>query len=290
LPVETTSYFDAAGIQTVLSAQPRSEVIKGMLGRGSMPIGFVEDEVPDLPGAVIRRIKKLVRVVGVPMLFSGGSKDVIRADLAALAAKLDPARGAGRLRILRVDGSLRELNCYYSGGLEGDESAGGPTHQLAVISFRAEDPYWYDPATVTVVYNSGGAGAFFPIFPLRLGTSQVFTGAIENNLGDVEAWPIWTITGPGDTLVLTNNTTGETLHLNYALLTGESLVIDTRPGHKTVVKNDGTNLFGFLDFGGVTSALWSLARGNNDLTIELSGINPAVTRVQLSYQRRYQAA
>ena len=58
------------------------------------------------------------------------------------------------------------------------------------------------------------------------------------NTGTTAAWPVLTIKRSGGTSALVkyleNQTTGHRLYLNYALLDGETLTLDFRPGKKTI--------------------------------------------------------
>src|SRR5699024_2183236 len=56
----------------------------------------------------------------------------------------NPRKGPGVLRVTEGDGSRRNLTCYYSGGLEGDEQdAGQFTYCKFGLVLQAPDPYWY---------------------------------------------------------------------------------------------------------------------------------------------------
>ena len=149
---------------------------------------------------------------------------------------------------------------------------------------RATDPYWYDTADIVNTYVSGGTPpAFFPFFPLRLSSSSVFASPVVVNDGDVEAWPVWTIVGPGSAIVLRNLTVGSVLSLPVTLGVDEAVTIDTRPGVKTVRNSSGLSLFGSLTW---DSALAALVKGPNTLALEMSGATPA-SSIMLSYRRRF---
>lgn len=154
----------------------------------------------------------------------------------------------------------------------------------AFVEFVAEtDPWWQDVGDITADFRTGAPATFFPFFPLRLSSSEVFADAQVVNDGDVEAWPVWVITGPGSGVVLRNLTTGTMLSVAVNLAAGESLTVDTRPGHKTVTANDGSNAFNLV---GATSSLWSLLVGTNSIRIEL-GAATSSSVVSLRYKRRW---
>jgi hypothetical protein len=81
-------------------------------------------------------------------------------------------------------------------------------------------------------------------------------------------YPVWTIIGPGSSLVLTNLTTNRTLTVNATVAAGDSIVIDTRPGQKSVRRGDGTNLLSSLVG---DPELWSLTESVNQVSAVLTG-------------------
>lgn len=261
----------------------------GAVGLGMPPVALVQDEAAGQVGSILRAVRVLARDVSVPLFVEQTSESDLRDLLRELALQLDPTRGDCTLRAVAGDGSsTRDLTVRYTGGLEGDRVTGqrGLTWQKAVLGFRAPDPYWYDSVTTSTTFTVAASPATMlsaTFLPLTLSSDTVLGTQVVSNAGDVEAWPIWTIHGPGSNLVLTNTTSGKTLTLNVTLTNAQSVVIDTRPGKKTVKRNDGTNLYGSL---GAGSALWSLPRGNNTLTIQLTDAT-AESYVTLAYKRRW---
>lgn len=51
-----------------------------------------------------------------------------------------------------------------------------------------------------------------------------------NNLGDIDAWPIYTVVGPVDFPVITNEATGEGFVVNSVIPAGQTVTIDARTG------------------------------------------------------------
>ena len=248
------------------------------------PVHLSDEVVPGQPGSRLRTIRHTSREVALPILVQGGSATAIRDAMRDWSSRFDPARGDGMLRV-HTGAAARELECRYAGGMEqADEGIPGSRRFVAV--FRAFDPYWYDTADRVQTFTAGGTATFFPFFPLRLSSSEVYADATVDNGGDVEAWPVWTITGPGVNPVLRNLTTGKNLSVIYTLTAGQTITVDTRPGVKTVTLDDGTNLFGRLSS---TSSLWPLARGSNSVRVELTAAT-AESDVTLTYRRRYLSA
>jgi len=65
--------------------------------------------------------------------------------------------------------------------------------------------------------------------------------AIEN-LGNAEAYPIIRYSGAGRLYELSNEDIGEIIYFDYTLLDGEEVVVDLRPGLKTVISSFNGNL------------------------------------------------
>lgn len=285
MAAETLTWVEANGTELVLTDGVWRNDLAGRLGAWMPPVSFVEEAVPLQPGARLRQVKVGVREVDVPLLLRAPSEPALRTSVRALLRSFNPSRGDGKLRVRAADGSERELTCRYAGGFEGDEgpAAKGNLSQRVVLIFRAADPYWYARTGVQTIYTLGSPATFFPFFPLRLSSSTIFADATVANAGDVEAWPVWQLTGPGVDPVLRNLTSGELMSLSLTLAAGESLAIDTRPGRKSVTADAGSNQFGALS---AASVLWALQAGDNAVRVEMSGAT-ADSQVSLSYTPRY---
>jgi phage-related protein len=277
--MEAIAFVDSAGLTHSL------DVSEGAGGRYMPPVSFVEDEVPGQDGSRLRLVKLGPREVGLPLWFRTDDEVTLRDELRSWLSRFNPAKGDGRLLDTAPDGSQRELICRYAGGMELDESAqvAGLNWQKAVVVFRAFDPFWQDTVDTAHSFATTAPVNFFPFFPLRLSAGAVLSGASIFNGGDVEAWPTWVINGPATSIVLTNDTTGDVIDLDVSLTAGQSLTIDTRPGIKTVKKNDGTNLYPGLS---LASRLWSLPPGTVAVSIQVGGATSTST-VTLRYRCRY---
>lgn len=283
---EPLTFYNPLNEDVALTGSSYVETLWAPSGRFMPPIEFVEEETAGREGARIRRVKVPPREIAVPVLFSGETSIDLRQQLRTVVRKMYPALGDGRLQGVAPDGEVREIVCRYRDGLQGDESTGdnGQLTLPAVLIFRAaEDPFWRSQTPTEIEFTTGESPSFFPFFPLELAKSSIFGGITVTNEGDVEAWPIWTITGPGGPLTLTNDTSGESLILATVLSAGEQVTIDTTPGIKTVTLDDSTNLYPDLDPG---SSLWPLQPAENAVTVEL--VDATVdSAVALSYRARY---
>lgn len=282
--LEPIEWISPGGTTTELYVQP------GVTGRFAPPVVIHEDEVPGISGSRFREARHGPREFPLPIFVDCATEAIKRATLRTLIREMDPVEGMGKIRVQSPVGDLREINCRVVAGLGLEESKDSAYSgwQKAVPMFRAFDPYWYDTSDTVATFTTGVTATFFPIFPIRLSSSEVFVDATVDNVGDLETWPVWEITGPGSTIVLRDLANGYVTTLTsdlggVSLGSGEVVTIDTRPGAKTVTKSDGTNLWPYLS---TSSELWPLRRGSTAIRVEMGGATGA-SQVRLSYRPRY---
>lgn len=286
---ETIEWIDADGASLTINGPGVTtyQVDWEVSGRFMPRIEVQVDEIPGRAGALLRDTRHGIHEFILPLSIAASSESDLRTLLRDLVDRMDPTRGMGKIRVTSPVGDQREINCVYAAGLEMAEKEGssGPEYQECPVAFTAYDPYWYDPSPTALTFSVTSVAAFFPIFPLRLTASQLVVDDTVVNSGSVDAWPVWTITGPGSGITLRNLTTGKFLTLDSVTLgVGESVSVDTRPGYRTVTRNDGTNLYPNMT---LLSSLWPLARGANAVRLEMSGADFAVSEMSVSYYQRY---
>lgn len=262
-------------------------------GRGMPPIRRTAENVPLQPGTRTRSILHDENEVALGLYFAGATATQLRSVWRSWLNRFDPTKGEGTLQVTGPDGAVRQLACTYQDGLEGIEPEGQRLDQLAVVTLVASDPYWADVDDSTQAWSVGGSASFFtsPFFPLRLGASESFGAATISNLGDVDTFPAWVVVGPLTQLTLTNVTTGRTLRFSGSLGASEFMAIDGRPGSQTVspksvLKNDGSNLFGSLEF---PWDFWPLVPGGQTVNVEIAGASGG-TQVTAVWRNRYLSA
>lgn len=264
------TWIDPQGVETDLNDWTNVWALKGWNNFHAAPVRIDAVEVPLQAGASYGSHRIMARDVDLPLFIMAASRSAFLAKYRQIVSALNTDKGEGRLRILLEDGVVRELRCRYVAGLAGNTGGANwsPGSAQVVLVLRALDPFFYpiDPVTHSFA-STGVAITFFPLFPLQLAAGQIFEVQVINNPGDFMAWPVWTITGPCTTVRLINQTSGYTLEASLSLTAGEQVVIDTRPGVKTV-RQGTTNLFHLLS---VTSVLWGLQRGNNSVQVQLDG-------------------
>lgn len=295
MAAESNIWICSDGI-TIISLNGTS--INGLLaldGRQGIyfpPIQIQDQTVPLQPGSIVRYFHYPPRPVLLPLGIKMADEVAFTGQIRNMATWFDTPPGSPAIyRRTAPDGTMRDLNVYYQGGLEGTEDMNGgnrgPGWMKAVLSLYANDPFWYDSAaTLQSFVPSGVTQSFFPLLiPIKLSFSGLSSAFSVTNAGDIECWPIWTIHGPGTNPVLTNTTTGKSMTFSVTLGSSDVLVIDTRPGIKSVSLN-GTITWSIYT---PTSALWSLVKGVNACGVAMSGTG-AGSLIQIAYKQRYKVA
>lgn len=266
------------------------KMLKGVSGRGAPPVDMQTFPNPARAGSSVSNLRHAARRISIPVVFanrdcSSETEAAVRLQLRSWAQKLSTLDGPGRLRFSTVAGDVREIDAYYVGGLELQEDS--TRYLRATIEFACLDVYFED-ASETVVSAAGASvstALFFPILPLVLASSEVSAELSIVNDGDVETWPVLSVRGPAISPILKNITTGEVLSLGATIGVGETVTFDSRPGRKTVLRQDGLNLYSSL----VSKQWWALARTTNRIRLEATGTT-ADTLMSVSYVRRWLTA
>lgn len=248
----------------------------GATGLDLPPFAVHMDESPNLDGSMFRGVRASARPVLLPIFVYGIDRKTLRQFKAKLAAALNPKLGYSLLTFIEQDGETRTLKCYYSGGMEGSEAVGasGFTWISYGIQLTAADPWFYGTTETAANWSFGIDQPFLrdPFLPLTLskGTTSKGTITIENP-GDIEAWPVWEITGPLKRFKLTGPD-GTSFGIPDqpggvdALASGRTLTIDCRPGYKTVQDNTGQIYFPLLS---ANPSLWSVPAGTSTAQADL---------------------
>lgn len=99
-------------------------------------------------------------------------------------------------------------------------------------------------------------------------TYAVFSATVTN-AGTVAAGPSVDVAGPTAAgWILRNATTGQTLHVNYAVPSGRTLTVDLKA--RTLTLDGGSVVTGAVDL--VNSTWWTLAPGANTVQASVAAI------------------
>lgn len=285
---EIVSWIDASGTSHPLSTGAPTILLPGRRGWWTLPSRLVTQDLALQPGAAFRSAKDAARPLDLALYISSTTEPAaVRAIVRDLHRWFDPNAGAGYLHVNYGD-SERQIPCRPLGVVPAEQDTPWLTPRTLVVSLEALHPYWQAVTPSEATFSPGaGAGSFFPILPLSLTASSLFAQLGVTNSGDVESWPIWTIDGPAQDIVLTNVTTGKAfaLRTDFVMAAGDRLTVDTRPQVRSVRDRDDNSRFGYQT---PTSELWPLVYGVNDVRVQM-GSTDATTLVTLAYTPEYRA-
>lgn len=282
MAAEIVTHYDPDGTVTVLDCDWNAT------GRGLPPVSARVAESLGRHGGQLTNTRRLPRNVRLDLWINeAGDESALRSTLRELAYKFDPVRGLSTIRFTDPDGVDREGECFLAAGynlIERLGSRSGPGLEREAVTFQFPDPHLYDTSFTSSSYTQGASSATWfdsQYLPFTLEDASLYDSGSVANSGDVEAWPVWDLTGPGTSITLANDTTGESLTVAFTLVDGETMTIDTRPASPGVTRGNGDNLFSYL-----TGSLWSLQKGTNQITISWTGAD-ANSDVTLRYKRGY---
>lgn len=185
-----------------------------------------------------------------------------------------------------LNGRLRKVDPEYAQVIHG--------YVPLDLEFTATDPTFYaDEDTTTEIplgWLTGGGFAAPIVAPIYVQSGSVAADrpGWAYNLGTGDAWPIIRITGPVATVTITHAETGRVLSFPTLNLTaGQWIEIDTRPGYRTVTRENGGNASTLLSPASRID-LFSLPPGQSEMRwTGFDGTNTA--RMRLTWRDAYTA-
>ncbi|MEU3709013.1 phage distal tail protein [Streptomyces catenulae] len=227
-------------------------------------------------GARFRGQRVLPRDLDVPLDIVGRDRRHLRQLVSRLARAV-----AGECSLVLVDdeGARWTTPVYRTGGGDIDLPSGNDLQ--TVLTFRAPDPYFTAGAvsTQTVGGDPGSQPFLSSLVSLPLAASQAIGEVQLDNAGDADAYPTWTVYGPGRDLTV-SSPAGETLRWTGTLSAAEKLVVDVRAG--TVKDGAGANRYADL---APAPRFWTVPPGTSTSTVSLLDTT-ATSKVVCSWRPR----
>lgn len=273
-----------------------------LTGMGNPPVRRIKERGPQQHGATDVGFLLDERMLSLALLITGSTLELVDSYRDDLADMLKPSNSAGKLRVTRDDGTVRQIDCHVATAVDFPNTLQDRigASQMVVVQFEAADPIWYDPALNNVLFDISDSifGLEIPIAVPVLYAGVTSLDAVESvtYAGKWETYPTIYVTGPANDLVITNDTTGKVLDFtgtNIAAL--DTYTIDLRYGYKTV-----TDAAGARQNAALTDASnlvdWSLAPspdapgGINDIRVEIASGLTAATLIRVEYYNRYPSA
>lgn len=274
-------FINESGVITPLYDLARGyKVIDEITGVDLPPVAISSQPLFDRAGSLPLHVRFKERDVGVPFAVLGADVGQVRERVRVLTRALAPTQDG--FLYLRVPGNVqpRALRCHLTDGLDGKTELlddGGEAWMATVLNFRAFDPYWFDPVGTIVKFAFAGDEAvpFFPMFAdpddvgPHFGSSSIFGDQVITNVGDVVALPFWTLTGPMNSPLLQNVTTGETMDFSanggLVIPAGHTVQINTSDQYVTARDDTGNSVLGYLTD---TSTPFGLIVGDSYVHVE----------------------
>lgn len=227
-------------------------------------------------GSRFRGQRVLSRDLDMPLDIVGRD----RAHLRTLISRLARAVAQECSLVLVDDEGMRwSTPVYRTGG--GEIELAGSTDVQTTLTFRAPDPY-FTASTVSTQRVGGDPGTqpfLSSLMSMPLAASQAIGEIQLDNVGDVPAYPVWEVYGPGRDLAVTSPS-GETLRWTGSLSATEKLVVDTRTG--TVKDGTGANRYALLD---TAPRFWTVPPGVSTAAARLLDTT-AASRIVCSWRPR----
>jgi hypothetical protein len=278
----TLSMIGSNGDEIVFSNEGDYVLTVGLSGLG-VPSTNVRIDESASDGGVWRFSKRGIREMDLPVVVFGTSEIDVEQKLRRLTNLLRDIDGGTVLRATYSTGEVWNLvDGHYSGGAEtvkGEDS--GISWTRIVLTMQFANPFWVrQQAESLSVAVATGDGTIIPhLAELRIIGSQAIGEVQIENDGDVDAFPVWIISGPADSVQITSQSNQSFIY-DAVISTGEVITINTE--NATVVDATGANMYANL---GVSPKLFTLPPGNSIVDIVAVGAD-ADTLISLYYQPR----
>ena len=291
----TVTYIDPDGTAWAWSNPATGCVVTDVTGIGSPPAALADVALSG-GGSLAQSYNPAKRsiVIGLHAFdedAQAGLLDLVDRLAFALWTERAGLPAPGTLRFARPGGTARQIEVYCTSGPDQTEAeATRDAYQwstdYALTFVSALDPLFQDvdPVGPLVFGAPPVSGGVPPMPPVLLTPSSTLGTSTVRNTGNGDAYPVWTITGPG-VPTLTNVTTQRAFSLDVALESDEVITVDTRPTLQSAIDQDGTDRWGDLV---KTSPrdLWTLIPGTNVLNLELASAGEG-SKIEMLYHRRW---
>lgn len=319
---EPTEYIAPDG--QVFNFTNVNRFIMSETGYGMPNIKYITQRGPFQHGDTYLGFRLEPRVIQMQFRHNGGNRDRYWTNRQTILNMLRPNRQSlntfvpGKLRKTFADGSMRDIDVFL---LEGpvfeprDVDRWDEWSFDESIRFIAPDPTFYDPVqkTSTFVYSTANelvfynsvTGASYPGLRFYNGnwgrttsgmtfmSGVIDTTATATLVGNWPVLPTITVTGPVNGLVIDNYTTGETIRINYNLITGSVMVIDLRYGAKSVyLQSSGLSLLGSVSTDSDLTSFHlepapTASGGINNLHVYAGSVIAGLTAISIGWYDRY---
>lgn len=204
-------------------------------------------------GSIATQVSAETREVFLPLLLSADTLLNLRDLKHSLLAFLNPYLGQVTLRATLPDGRSRLIDGIYRSGIDGvmDGDSWWVKRQKVGVVLRCGQPFWRSGTDWTVEWKqTTDAAALLPILPLAPDNSNALGASNPITVdGDVPTYPVWSITGPLESVTIQDTGAGQSFTLTASIGAGETWVVDTRRGRQAVYDDTGARQRSALNAG-----------------------------------------
>jgi hypothetical protein len=261
----------------------------GVEGLGTPQMVEFTSESSAIDGQRLTGFRARAREVFWPVVI-----DATAASWQALQSAFWAALPFGRNGVWRVtapDGSVRALTARFvseDGPVYGaDPSRTGV--EVRGVNLVADDPFWRGPQVLQTFQTAQNAQPFFNAtgtHVLNLMSSSTSATATVSNPGEVDAWPLWTVTGPATSFTIGVGST--VISATMPLLVGESVQVNTDPTVQVARKIVG-GVSTVLPFSAFTSIQFARVPSGESvpLTIQIQGAGSVSVQFDPGFRRAF---
>lgn len=259
----------------------------GAQGFGIAPTQLTMDEGAG-DGEIHRNTRRGGRLIDLPIAMQGANRAELKAMMRQLTRCLQDHDGPARLYYVDPeDGEELFTYVHYAGG--GDHTYGVDTNMRTFVSWtlslRSTSAYWTSTEALNFSLSTANAERGLlknaPLTQLQLASSSAIGTFVVTNPGDVDAYPVWTIRGPGDSFTATRYD-GQSFSYEAAITNADPVTIDTLTGD--VLDLSGDSMYGNM---GTAPKLFSIPPGESTIDIVMTGTD-ATSLVSLYFSPRYE--
>lgn len=258
----------------------------GMNGMGIAPTTLtITDSIGG--GGRWRSTRRGVRQANFPIHVFGTDRADILRKLQTLVRVLNDRFSTPKLVASLPNGQVYEIEMHYSSGFDytwGSETDGRHFVKLPLV-LVFPDPYWTARWSNTLrLQSSSGRGLLKhpgSLSALRISGSSALGELQIVNTGDVDAYPLWKLTGPGASFTAVREVDGATMQYTQSIAAGQSIYINCAT--KEVYDASGSNLYGGM---GPAPKFFGLPPGSSTIAVLLEGAtSQSVAQMQYKEKR-----
>lgn len=232
-----------------------------------------------------RRTKRGIRQLDIPFAFNGETPLEVYGYMRNLVNVLNDRDTPCRMFVSHAgEDVFTEVHLAAGADHQYGTDTNGRTWARWPVTLKAPNPYWTAVNAINYSLSTANAGRGLikstSLSKLRLTSSSAIGSVVVNNPGDVPAYALWTVRGPGNGF--TAKIAGSGFAFTVPILNSIPITIDTE--NKTVTDATGANRYGDL---GPAPKLFPIPAGRSVIDIVMEGSN-STSLIQFNFQPRYE--